>query len=325
MRQATIAAFVVLLLLLDGGATAHGTTKTEHERCLLRVLATAPDDLTVAEVHRLCSETRPAPQDETTGVVAQRLRAEEEMERSPWSITPHKPSYVMPVAFNSLGSEPIGARDGDADSFQDLEVKFQISLKFPVVQNLYDDRAGLYFAYTNQSWWQLYAADQPFRETNHEPEMFLRIRNDVELLGLRNKVIDLGFVHQSNGRSGSLSRAWNRLYANFVFERGDFAVGVKPWLIVDDSENPDIDEFLGYGEVRAGYVRGPNSFSALVRNNLDFDDNKGAIELTWSRALSGVLRLYAQYYYGYGESLLDYNARVNRVGLGISINDYLLR
>lgn len=109
----------------------------------------------------------------------------------------------------------------------------------------------MYFAYTNQSWWQLYADDQPFRETHHEPELFLRFRNDHDALGLRNRIVDLGIVRESNGRS--------------------------------------------------------------------------ALELTWSRRLSGVLRLYAQLYIGYGESLLDYDRKVNRLGVGISINDYLLR
>lgn len=37
------------------------------------------------------------------------------------------------------------------------------------------------------------------------------------------------------------------------------------------------------------------------------------------------MRVYAQWYYGYGESLLDYDRRVNRFGIGIALNDYLMR
>lgn len=92
---------------------------------------------------------------------------------------------------------------------------------------------------------------------------------------------------------------------------------------VDD--NPDIEDFPGYGELRAAYLWRRHTFSTLLRNNLKTSDNKGAIELAWSYPLSGVLRLYAQYYYGYGESLLDYNWKVNRFGLGISVNDYIPR
>jgi phospholipase A1 len=48
-------------------------------------------------------------------------------------------------------------------------------------------------------------------------------------------------VHQSNGRGGSLSRSWNRLFANFVAERGNLALSLNPWYRIpeeDDDDNP---------------------------------------------------------------------------------------
>jgi phospholipase A1 len=51
--------------------------------------------------------------------------------------------------------------------------------------------------------------------------------------------------------------------------------------------------------------------------------DKGALELTWSYPLSNFLRVYAAYFNGYGESLLDYDQRIERIGIGFALNDYL--
>lgn len=111
-------------------------------------------------------------------------------------------------------------------------------------------------AYTNRSFWQVYNSEQsaPFRDTNHEPEFWTQFRPDWKILGLTNSVNQLGINHQSNGRGGVLSRSWDRVFANFVFERDNFALSIKPWYRIEEDEaddnNPDIEDFLGHGEIR---------------------------------------------------------------------------
>jgi phospholipase A1 len=63
----------------------------------------------------------------------------------------------------------------------------------------------------------------------------------------------------------------------------------------------------------------------MSRNNLESGFDKGAVELSWSFPLWDYpfLKGYVQYFYGYGESLIDYNNRVNKIGLGISLSDWL--
>jgi len=39
--------------------------------------------------------------------------------------------------------------------------------------------------------------------------------------------------------------------------------------------------------------------------------------------MSRRVKWFVQYFNGYGESLIDYNARVNRIGLGIAFTDWL--
>jgi len=162
-----------------------------------------------------------------------------------------------------------------------------------------------------------------FRESNHEPEFFLRHYGGPSLGGLRVAGWDLGFAHQSNGRPTQLSRSWNRLFANVAIDAGDLALSVKAWYRlpedVEDDENPDIYRHLGYGEVRALYTPNRNTFVLMLRPGTE----KGAMELTWSYPVSDFLRIYASYFKGYGESLLDYDHRIERFGIGIALNDYL--
>ncbi len=319
----TICVLGMALILLPAVANAEISSE---ERCLLEALATSPDSVTVADLKAQCLDDGQAAQPRA-GAVDERMAAEARVEAGPWGITPHGVNYVLPVSYNSQQNSAMLEDLGlPADTFEDTEVKFQISFKFPLAQNLFNDSTDLYFAYTNRSWWQLYAdgISSPFRETNHMPEFFFRIRKDWDFWGLRTRFINLGYIHQSNGRTGSLSRSWDRLFADLIVERGNLGLGLRAWAVLGDPwENPDITDYMGHGELRGAYLWGDNTFSGLMRNNLDLDDNKGGYELSWSRPLAGVVRLYAQYYNGYGESLVDYDHRVNRFSLGFSVGDLL--
>ena len=63
----------------------------------------------------------------------------------------------------------------------------------------------------------------------------------------------------------------------------------------------------------------------MSRNNIESGFSKGAIELGASCHLGVTenLKLYIQYFSGYGESLIDYNHYVSRLGVGIMLSDWL--
>jgi len=263
--------------------------------------------------------------------VDERARAEEALTRSPWAILPHRPNYILPFSYNSSpNNEPYQEVDPGMTGFDNAEAKFQISFKIPVWERMFGSAADLYVAYTQISLWQVYNTEMssPFRDTNYEPEAVVFLRTDNTILGLRNRQIAFGAVHQSNGRGlDALSRSWNRLYVAAVFERGNFVCSLKPWWRIpekeEDDDNPDIEDYLGYGEFRAAYKRGENVLSLMLRDNLRTGHNRGAIELDWSFPLQGKLKGLVQYFNGYGESLLDYNHANQRIGVGVMLSDVL--
>ena len=66
-------------------------------------------------------------------------------------------------------------------------------------------------------------------------------------------------------------------------------------------------------------------YSLMLRNQLESGFDEGAVEAGWSFPIFNYpfLNGYLQYFYGYGESLIDYDKKVNRIGLGISVTDWL--
>jgi phospholipase A1 len=306
-------------------------------KCMTSTMQQADDSMTIGELRLQCQkqllDRSFVPEDREQAVVSERLRKDKAHVLEPFTLMAHKPNYILLGANNTSGYDPTlyrEAADNPNLDVDDTESQFQVSIKTPLAVGLFD-KIDIYAAYTNHSFWQVYNSDEsaPFRETNHEPEAWVQFRPDWEIFGFRNTANSLGIVHQSNGRSEPLSRSWNRIYANFILEKDDFALALKPWYRIkeddDDDDNPDITDYLGHYELRAAYKWRQHVFSAMSRNNLESGFSKGAVELAWSFPLWDYpyLNGYVQFFNGYGESLIDYNRHVNKIGIGVALTDYL--
>lgn len=269
--------------------------------------------------------------------VSNRLEVEKHADRNPFALTAHQRNYFLPVSYSFHPNDaPYQATDSnEARRLDNTEAKFQLSVKIPLLEHLLHPEDRIYFGFTALSLWQVYNHDRsaPFRETDYEPEIFYQVPNDWTLGNWSNRVIQFGLLHESNGRSQPLSRSWNRIYANFVFENENWAVAFKPWYRIPEpakdspdsasgDDNPDIENYLGHFELYSAYKNGGHEFGIMLRNNLRAD-NKGAVQLDWTFPLFGHLRGYAQYFNGYGESLIDYDASIERVGVGFLLTDAL--
>jgi phospholipase A1 len=265
--------------------------------------------------------------------LGQRLQEEREGGSNLWTIMPHRPNYLLFAShnFSSMNEDPWRESSEVNAALYETEAKFQISFKFMLWESLLHRDIDLYLAYTQLSIWQLYNKEisSPFRDSNYEPEFFFTLGNTWRIFGFNNRLNAFGVSHQSNGRSEPLSRSWNRLWASFIFEKGNLAWGIKFWYRIpessDNDDNPDIEDYLGYGHLLAVYKWGDNTFGLMWRNNLDFDENRGAVEVNWSFPLPGTERIkgYLQYFNGYGQCLLDYNASSSTLGVGVLLTDWL--
>jgi phospholipase A1 len=91
-------------------------------------------------------------------------------------------------------------------------------------------------------------------------------------------------------------------------------------LVGDD--NADLEDYLGKFEFTTLYRKNSQELGVLVRQSFD-SRSKNYLQIDWTFPIWGNIRGYAQYVNGYGESLIDYNAKIERFGLGILLSDLL--
>lgn len=156
-----------------------------------------------------------------------RLNMENEVKDKLFVLMMHRPNYFLPVTYNNNPNKKVYEGTGK-DLPNNLEAKFQLSLKMLMWENIFNGQGDLYAAYTQFSLWQIYEFSSPFRETNFEPELFLKFDTDFNFLGMRNRLLLIGLTHQSNGQDVPLSRSWNRIYLEFIMAKGNLVLGLKP-------------------------------------------------------------------------------------------------
>lgn len=243
-----------------------------------------------------------------------------------FGILPYKTDYILPISYSSKkypGYE------------KNTEVEFQLSMQKKLTYNLLGVHDIVALAYTQKSFWQAYSKSAPFRETNYEPEIFITFPTDYNTDKLYHiKAFQFGLNHQSNGQNKQKSRSWNRVIFSTLWQFENLFLKARAWYRIPEhkrsktsdidargDDNPDIEKYLGYGDLKLKYLYKKNQFGLKIRNNLRTSHNKGSIEFTFSRPIYDfdTMYWYIKIFNGYGESLIDYNRNISKIGLGISI------
>jgi phospholipase A1/A2 len=218
-----------------------------------------------------------------------------------------------------------------------LNAKFQISFRY----RLFDNRGplartlpwidDLYLSYSQTSLWDLGELSKPFRDSSYRPRLFYANYDLTRLFDGQLRVgVESGLGHESNGKDGDASRSYNMLYMRPTLVVGD-PEGLRAYTAplihnyIAESDNPDIADYRGYVDWLFGIgSKAGLDFWATLRKGTRSD--YGSIELNASYPLSKLSRgdltgwLMLQYFTGYGESLVDYNHKLDsQLRLGISI------
>jgi phospholipase A1 len=241
----------------------------------------------------------------------------EQMITGNFGLYPYKKNYLLPISYDTK----------KRNNREQFETVFQFSIEKPIAYNFLGFNEAISFAYTQKSFWQTGADSSPFRETNYYPEIFLQFpyKNSEILKGYK-----ISLMHHSNGRNNENSRSWNRLYVEGYLQLSKVFLIPKLWYRIPeeskDDDNSDIHNFYGYGDITILYPYKKHTFELMIRNNLkSASRNKGAVALDWTFPLLDIIPTnnfygFVHIFSGYGDSLIDYNKEVNRIGFGITFS-----
>ena len=252
-------------------------------------------------------------------------------QRGTFHIMEYQPMYIMPVRFTdrptkqpqSLNAErPIP----ESRDYQNVEVKFQVSLKAKILQDAFA-KGDVWVAFTQQAHWQMYngGLSRPFRELNYEPELIFTYPTNFSAGNLKLKMLGLSINHQSNGKEESQSRSWNRFILIVLGKWERVTFNFQLWKRFTETamedDNPQIEDYIGRCRLTTIIPIGKTALSIAMRNNLNIKHNRTHIEASWVIPLNRDLRLFLQASHGYGDSLIDYNYKQTVVGVGFTFID----
>lgn len=256
-----------------------------------------------------------------------------EQKRGVYELRTYRPNFILPVHHSSdINKQPSSPTRGDSERIENYkpnEVKLQLSLRTKIFEDIFLPNGDIWVAYSQTSLWQMYNSDDssPFRSTDYNPDIFyvLPVTEEFDFLPgkARVRMGKFGFAHQSNGQRKPDSRSWNYFHFGGVAEYDDVIWESSYKLRVnetgDDDDNPDLVNYRGNFENTFSWINGTSTYS-LKRTSPYLSLSRGSWQIDYTRPVSQSkpdgLRFYIQIFSGYGESLLDYNHRQNRIGFG---------
>lgn len=200
------------------------------------------------------------------------------------------------------------------------DVKFQISLAIRLTDRVLPWDSYLFLMYTQKTFWNVFQNSMPMRDLNFNPGIGWSkpLFNKNRYVGK----VTLMLEHESNGRDSLQSRSWNKISLSGSSVINEWLmVHAKFWIpIIDGENNRDILKYCGI--YQSGVVistpdkKWTWGLTWVKRSGFNLNFNT-IWEVSWRVSDKTNLNLYAQYYNGYGEGLLDYKQFHSRLRIGI--------
>ena len=315
------------------------------QNCLLKALQTADDQMSVGELKQQCQQapqiastpsdtptSQADPNSESSSILDlldQRLEQEVKTQNNPFVITPHRVNYFMLSHYSGrMNQAPFEEDAGIPIHYRNQELQFQLSIKtpLPLEMTILGKQLRTYAVYTNRSFWQFFDDEDsiPFRETNHEPEVWAQMHTDIDFFNYNLHTVSIGMNHQSNGQTRKLSRGWNRLFVQGKLQHKQSYLSFKTWRRFDEQDEFDnsfnYGRYLGDFELEIAHRMKQNTFAMTVRNRYQWNEY-GSIQLEYTYPLTSKLKGYVQLFNGYGDSLIDMDHFSQKIGFGIVLTD----
>jgi outer membrane phospholipase A len=232
-------------------------------------------------------------------------------------ISPYQPVYFL-----------IGSNLSDS--------KFQISFKYRILNSdgylvrRYPWLSGIYFGYTQTSFWDLESDSLPFEDTSYKPEFF-HLSNNLLASSSSDKrglFLKSGLFHESNGKSDEDSRGINTVYVQPLLvlysTKSGYGLGIGPkvWGYISTSENnQNIADYRGYFDVD---VKIGKKDGMVLTTLFGWAKEGGSVQVDLSypvgESLFNNINLYlhVEYINALAENLLYYEDRTEAFRIGIS-------
>jgi len=271
--------------------------------------------------------------------------AQESSSEAPASEATDSDEDLLESALRGLSSyEPMYfVAGGDGDS---TTARFQLSMQYRILRPApaAENRAGalddlrriaddLYLGYVQTSVWDLSSPSAPFLDTSFRPSAYYFRADWIEPRPvLRQLGLQAGIEHESNGKSDEDSRSLNILFVRPIFTFGEldayhWTIAPKIYAYLEKTDNADIADYRGYVDLLIKYGKiDALELTATLRKGMRKSYGSVQVDATYAIArlfprFGAFLQL--QYFYGYGETLLSYDANAeSQIRAGFMIVPY---